>query len=190
MVEKEPRRWADLEFRRQLIPMLKKAAVCLQYDLRRQCQSGDAIIDMWVQDAIARKAAALRELKKWVLIPKSDTRNQFIARIAAGLSQMTSGNWDASEQKDPEKISRLQWWRSHAETALRTVFMASLPGLLWWALQQTSLALKEVPAEYVTIGIYIWAAATLIMAYDPHFGLKATALKEVVQSLPGLVHFQ
>ena len=64
MVEKEPRRWADLEFRRQLIPMLKKAAVCLQYDLRRQCQSGDAIIDMWVQDAIARKAAALRELKK------------------------------------------------------------------------------------------------------------------------------
>jgi hypothetical protein len=186
IIEKQPRRWPELSFRRQLIPMLEEAATCIQNGLSRQYWSGDGIIDLWLRDTATRQAASLRELKKWVLIPKPDTRNQFIVRIVAGLSQITSGNWDALEQRDPEKISRLQWWCSHATTASRAVFMAILPGLLWWALQQTSLALRGVPAEYVTVGIYIWAALTLIMACDPLFGLKATAFKEVVQSLPGL----
>jgi hypothetical protein len=130
----------------------------------------------------------LSRLVNQVVTPKSDTRNQFIARIAAGLSQITSGNWDALEQRDPEKISRLQWWRSHAETVLRTVFLASLPGLLWWALQQASLAPKKVPVAITSVFYFwcFWAAMTFLIAYDPHFWLKATALKEIVQSLPGL----
>jgi hypothetical protein len=166
--------------------MLEKVAVCLQHNLCRQCQSGDAVIDMWVQNATARKAAALRELKKWVLTPKSDTRNQFIARIAANLSQVTSGNWDALELMEPGKISRLQLWRSYGVVALRRIFKAGVPVLVFWAFQQTSLAFKGGDAEYVRLGACSYAVLTLIMPYDQPFGAKTTALKEVMQSLAGI----
>jgi hypothetical protein len=186
IVEKQPHHWADLKFRRQLIPMIEEAASCIQYGLCRQCQSGDNNLDVWVQDIMTRKAAALRELKKWVLTPKADTRGQFIARVAASFSQIVSGNWDALEQIEPRKLSHLQLWRTRMGAALGALFMSGLPVLLLWVFQQTSVAFKGVLAEYATLGAYIWAVLTLFMAYDPLFGPKAAALKEVVQSLPVL----
>jgi hypothetical protein len=166
--------------------MLEEAATCIQNGLSRQYWSGDGIIDLWLQDTATRQAASLRELKKWVLIPKSDTRNQFIVRIVAGLSQITSGNWDALEQRDPEKISRLQWWRSHAVAALRALYQGGLPVLGLWAFQQTSLAFKGEYATYVTAAVFLWAMWVLITTYDPFLAAKITTFKEVVQSLPSL----
>jgi hypothetical protein len=117
-------------------------------------------------------------------MPKADTRSHFITRIAASLSQVASGNWDALNEVEPERVSRIQMWRSYTVAALRALYLASVPAGVWWALQQASLAPKGASAEYVTVGIFIWAVLTLIMAYDPLFGPKAAALREVVQSLP------
>jgi hypothetical protein len=167
IVERQPRRWAELGFRRQLIPMLEDAAICIQHGFRRQCQSGDDTVDRWVQDITERQAAGLRELKKWVLTPKSDTRNQFIARIGASLSQITSGNWDAFEQREAEKISRLQWWRSHVIATLRALYQGGLPMVGLWAFQQTSLAFKGDYATYATAAVFLWAMWVFITTYDP-----------------------
>jgi hypothetical protein len=68
------------------------------------------------------------------------------------------------------------------------VFRGGPPILAFLAFQQTSFVPKGVLAESI-IGlimaiICLYALVTFIMACDPLIGAKATAMKEMMQSLP------
>lgn len=78
--ERQGRRWADLENRQSLLASLEAAATAVERDLPVVFRSRDAVTEHWWTDRTAKMAAAIRGLKRWVLSPMADTREQFASQ--------------------------------------------------------------------------------------------------------------
>jgi hypothetical protein len=100
-MEKSPAEWRQLRGRNRVLRSLELAARCLERNLPYRLRGQDAETDLWLREKGARQAAALRGLKRWVLVPKPDTREHFLQRISQDLVRTTVGDWDGLECADP-----------------------------------------------------------------------------------------
>jgi hypothetical protein len=100
-VEKSPAEWGQLRGRNRVLRSLELAARCLERNLPYRLRGHDVETDRWLREKAAGQAAALRGLKRWVLVPKPDTREHFIQRISQDLVRTTVGDWDGLECADP-----------------------------------------------------------------------------------------
>lgn len=100
-VEKSPAEWGQLRGRNRVLRSLELAARCLERNLPYRLRGQDAETDLWLREKGTRQAAAVRGLKRWVLVPKPDTREHFIERIAQDLVRTTVGDWDGLECAEP-----------------------------------------------------------------------------------------
>jgi hypothetical protein len=100
-VEKSAAEWGQLRGRNRVLRSLELAARCLERNLPYRLRGQDADTDRWLREKAAGQAAALRGLKRWVLVPKPDTREHFIQRISQDLVRTTVGDWDGLECAQP-----------------------------------------------------------------------------------------
>jgi hypothetical protein len=100
-VEKSPAEWGQLRGRNKVLRSLELAARCLEHNLPTRLQGQDPETDAWLREKAAGQAAAMRGLKRWVLVPKPDTREHFIERISQDLVRTTVGDWDGLECAEP-----------------------------------------------------------------------------------------
>ncbi|HEV3048930.1 MAG TPA: hypothetical protein VGX50_01395 [Longimicrobium sp.] len=100
-VEKSPAEWVHMRGRNRVLRSLERAARCLQHNLPYRLRGQDVETDRWLREKGAGQAAALRALKRWVLVPRSDTRERFIERISQDLVRTTVGDWDGLECAEP-----------------------------------------------------------------------------------------
>ena len=100
-VEKSPAEWGQLRGRNKVLRSLELAARCIERNLPTRLPSQDIHTDQWLRERAAGQAAALRNLKKWVLVPKLDTREHFIRRVSDDLVRTTVGDWDGLECAEP-----------------------------------------------------------------------------------------
>ncbi|HYR10289.1 MAG TPA: hypothetical protein VEQ60_21115 [Longimicrobium sp.] len=100
-VEKSPAEWGQLRGRNRVLRSLELAARCLERNLPYRLRGHDVETDRWLREKAAGQAAALRGLKRWVLVPKPDTREHFIQRISQDLVRTTVGDWDGLECAEP-----------------------------------------------------------------------------------------
>jgi hypothetical protein len=109
-MEKSPAEWRQLTGRNRVLRSLELSARCLERNLPYRLRGQDAETDLWLREKAARQAAAVRGLKRWVLMPKPDTREHFIQRISEDLVRTTVGDWDGLECADPAvaKPSRIR----------------------------------------------------------------------------------
>lgn len=185
LVEKNPQRWGELQFKKELAFRLETIANCLAHHLPRQLKTEDALTDSWLADVALKSAVAIRGLKKWVITPKQDTRDQLIARLARNLTLTATGNWDGLEQTTPEVSAGTQksWFHRLASLLGRLLSAFSLL-ILSWVLPYTPLALEQPLAGYLTlvgIGVAVFGITTML---DPSWVDKLNALKEFMGLLP------
>jgi hypothetical protein len=183
-LEHERSGWNELEYKNWLPLALEDVAVCLERYLPRQLRSGDQSSDLWIRAAFQSRAWAFRALKKWIVVPKPDTRDHLLRRIAAGVVQSISGNWDNLESAEPETAARAEPWHSRLVQALRVALSAALPSLLFWALQRTPIAVHPPVSDYVAVATFVWVALTVLAALDPLYKIKLEGLKHVTALLP------
>ncbi|HEX5869862.1 MAG TPA: hypothetical protein VFY65_05595 [Longimicrobium sp.] len=100
-VEKSAAEWGQLRGRNRVLRSLELAARCLERNLPYRLRGQDADTDRWLREKAAGQAAALRGLKRWVLVPKPDTREHFIERVSQDLVRTTVGDWDGLECAEP-----------------------------------------------------------------------------------------
>jgi hypothetical protein len=100
-MEKSPAEWRQLRGRSRVLRSLELAARCLERNLPYRLRGQDAETDLWLREKAARQAAAVRGLKRWVLVPKPDTREHFLQRISQDLVRTTVGDWDGLECAEP-----------------------------------------------------------------------------------------
>lgn len=172
--------WTALDTRWRLLRGLEEVADCIERDLPRRLPAGDATTASWVRVTLSEKASAIRALKRWVSTPKPDTAEHFAARIATTLTQVAADDWDALERvgAEAEGPGRVLDWRKRVAAWTRTGGTALTPAAVWWALQRSPLASKGPVAEYVAVGVGVWAVVTVLAEIDPLFGAKVGALKD------------
>jgi hypothetical protein len=98
---RHPGEWLNLHVRARLLRSLERVAQCLEYSLPLHLNGRDALTDRWLREQTAGRAAAVRELKRWVCLPRADTRQRFIDRISADLTRAVRGDWDGLEWISP-----------------------------------------------------------------------------------------
>jgi hypothetical protein len=179
----ESQSWTSWSTKNELLELLEEIAVTIEKGIRRSIRLDDAVTDSWLGERSRRMSAAMRELKKWVITPKADTREHFIEWIRRDLIIAVQGNWDAWEQAKPGKLTRKQWV-ARVYSVIRTLGIAFGPLALFYAVQQTPWALIGTPANTLTIIAFLWMVITLIAAFDPLFEPKIDAMKNVTDMLP------
>jgi hypothetical protein len=101
MLGRHPGEWLNLHVRNRLLHSLERVAQCLEYSLPLHLNGRDALTDRWLREQTAGRAAAVRDLKRWVCLPRADTRQQFIDRISTDLTRAVRGDWDGLEWMQP-----------------------------------------------------------------------------------------
>ncbi len=180
LVEQSHGDWVELEYKQRQMALLELAAICIEKYLPLQLPSGDALTDLWWRERTRQIAGALREKKKWILTPTNLTYNDFVDKMAHALICLITGDWDALERCEPEKLPRLSSWRTISVTMLRTVLLAALPIIGFWIFQQTPLALTDPARGYVSAGVFIWIVLTCLTQLDPNISARISAFKDVV----------
>jgi hypothetical protein len=176
--------WDDLPFKAHLIRELDVIATVILRDLPNQYRMSDDGFNQWISARARGIAAYFRDLKKWVTMPRHDTREQFIGRLADATMSLADGAWDAiptAETPVPTPRHCLQ----QAAQILRGIVVSALPPAALLALNAFGVTIPAAFAQYLYLGAFLWAAIGLVSLLDSLYGAKFEALKNVVQLVPG-----
>lgn len=184
VVEKNPARWADVEFRRLLIARLEAVAVCVERVVPGRMRSGNIVTDKWLADSTEEIAAGVRALAKWVITPNKDTHERLRERLAVGLTCAVRGEWDGFERVSPEKLSQPELLKSRLVNFAKALASASVPVIVLLLVKRADLVPDGPVLNYLTAGAYIWAALSFLSGLDPQYGAKITAIKDIAGFLP------
>lgn len=173
-----PKKWGNLNFMRKLMIDLEQIAQLFEDGLPGQLESGDATTDDWMKQQAVQRAAYFRWLKTWVLTPKTDTREQLIARLRNDLINALTGNWDAFEKREVAPTTIRQQWYKRFAHAGQQVISGAIPIALVWLVQKPPISLK-LP-DYANILALGFAGLTIMMTVDSSFVAKISTLKEII----------
>jgi hypothetical protein len=85
--------WLNSEDRKLLVAYLEDAARCLEV-IPKIIAGGDHYSRMWNEQAYLLRASGIRDLKKWVLLPKAETRDYLDQELRRILLLAAVGDWD------------------------------------------------------------------------------------------------
>lgn len=187
LAKKNQENWMTFEYKREQLKLLEETAYCVENCLPLLFRTGDITTDIWLKDRSKRIAAALRDKKKWILMPTMLTYNDFIDSITKTITHIADGNWDALERKeDLEKLPQSQIWRSIATVSvkvMKVIIAAALPigGLL---LLQSILSQFKAPISGTTLTsvisiLVIYEVVVFTSAFDKDFGTNVTHAKDI-----------
>lgn len=119
-----------------LLGLLDAAARSIQ-DVPRLYRSSDIAMYDWLTERARQWAAALSDLKKWVITPMPDTREHLTRRLASQCAYFVAGTWDGLERKEPEKVSRRRVGRALIAETARICLAAGVPVLALVLIQRS-----------------------------------------------------
>jgi hypothetical protein len=184
-VEEHEKQWNQMNFKKWVISELENLALGIEVYLFQSFRPHDSLTENWIKERSHEMAATVRKFKSWILTPMPDTPLQFKCRLGCALVHAASGAWDSLERTQITSISEPRRWHTRVLNWLGVILTGGIPLLLFELIQRMpTLKLPDPVAQYLHVGVLMWAALALIAAFDPLFGAKVTALKDVFQLLP------
>ena len=139
---------------------------------------------LWFRKTLSSKADAIRQLSRWVLTPKNDTREHLLEQLTALLAAAAHDDLDSfplSTESHAER-RRTIWLRFSA--LLSTLFTAVLPGaVVWFAHRMDPPLLADPWAGYAAIASVLWACIVLMGVIDPAYADHVDTFKKVTDAL-------
>lgn len=177
---------SDLQYKQHQLLWIENAARCIGNYFPRQIHSGDIVTDTWMREKAKRYASALREKKKWLLTPKHDTYDYFARNIIITLDCLINDHWDDLEEVEPERLSVPQLQHTivlFLLRLLRATIVALLPIICIYIFNKAFIAFDRIIEQYLYVGAFIWAFLSFIIALDPNFSIKMSAVKDIADLL-------
>jgi hypothetical protein len=123
-------------------------------------------------------------MKKWVIMPRADTPEYFLARIAHDLQLVAGGFWDQMEVVEPSLVPRVSLMKRFFRI-IGFVFVALIPFGCLAIAHQLGFDMKSVPT-WTWIGAWLWAVVNILMAFDlPNSELALRLLGELIPKTRG-----
>jgi hypothetical protein len=161
---------------------IEEAAVCLEL-VSGEFKIRNPELTLWITLSFRRRACGIRQLKKWIVLPKADTLQYLEAELRRLLDLVARGDWDGLPVADPEPDLPKPWWRTALNLA-RTIATMVLPPFVAWAL----LSRHWMPAElrisadierFIAPAAIIWVIVSVLFLLDPHFDDKLSMVRKV-----------
>ena len=118
--------WEELRTRQRILVGLEDVAQAVER-LSRRLRGGDPATDRWARQRNVEVAASIRSLKRWVVVPKSDTRPFLVQEIADRLDAILTGDWDRLPRCAPEVLSTRERVRGLRPSAVLLAAVAVAP---------------------------------------------------------------
>jgi hypothetical protein len=183
-VEESPSEWHELPFRDNLLSRLDAIAILVQGDLRRAWRTRDPDLSQWLGDYTAAVASSMRDLGKWLITPRVDTRDHFLERLRDLLVCVARGDWDGIPRDLVPPTKPEERWFARPLRGVRILVTSVIPITILWLLTLLKVALAEPAKTYLYAGAFLWAAIAWIAALDPLYAVKIEAIKNLM-SLAG-----
>jgi hypothetical protein len=172
--------WADPKTREQIVAYLENAAKCLEV-IPKAILGRDAFSSRWNRREYFRRASGIRDLKKWALLPKAETRGNLESELRHILQLVATGDWDGFPQADLPADAPIPW-SQRTLILIRAVIVASIP---LFAVIFFSDRLPDGDFKKYLNGLAcVWAVVHLLAAIDPRFSEKLSAFKDLPSFLP------
>lgn len=185
MLEKQPRQWNNMGYKKKLIAHVEEIAAIIERRMPSASTSEDGPANKWVKTIAEEIATGFRELIKWIITPKLDTREKLIAYISDCLVLASQGDWDRFPRSTPEKIPTPEAMRQKAIKLLRTLFIAFLPVSILTVISRVGNNMSPTIYTYISVGSYIWAILTLLSSLDPEYNVKLNTVKSLSELITG-----
>jgi hypothetical protein len=170
---------AQIQFPCGLLALAEDAALCLE-TIPKRISALDRFSSKWNQQAYRRRASGIRDLKKWVLLPKPETRDYLERELLRVLLLAAIGDWDGLPQADLPQDAPVPFWR-RTLMLIRSIVIGAIPLVLVTVFGNK---LPEDFRKYLVGFASIWAVVHLLAGIDPRFGEKLSALKDLPSFLP------
>lgn len=160
---------------------IETAATAVRWYMRGSGASGDRRTDAWRHERADGVAAAMRELKMWVLVPGSDTQERLHERIGRDVASIAEGRWhDVPWVNAGPGTARRR--RRLAVVVMRNIVIAAIPlGGLLGVQASGVLALDSQTRKSALFASGAWALVTLVMTFDPDFAARLDAAKGLLR---------
>lgn len=183
-VEKSPAEWVHMRGRRKVVRSLEVAARCLERSLPTRLRGEDAATDHWLRQKAVGQAAAMRGLKRWVLVPKPDTREHFVRRVAEDLVRTTVGDWDGLECVEAEVVPRSRARRLARRLVVPVAGTAAVVAVAWTPGGRDLLG-QLAPFSPVLISVLGPTLMVIIMRFvDPELFDDLPVIQQIQSMLP------
>jgi hypothetical protein len=187
-------KWTALDTRAQAMDDVARASAVARWALLNKFQSADRDLQGWRMQQASRISAALSDKEKWLMTPKTDTRDALFVSLGTSMITLLSGNWDKLEMiVDPVGEGRTAQVTPRRTLDIvvnsgRTALIAVFPLALFLLADFAGILADVDPRThgYIKIGLFTWAALTVLFRLDPLLKEKIATLKEAAQMLkPG-----
>jgi hypothetical protein len=164
-----------------ILERIEEAAGCMEIYARRFTPL-DRASALWQEQVFLRRANAIRQLKKWVILSKADSWKQLDLELRRILSLVVAANFDGLPEAELDAAPVMPWWRRSGRWA-KALIVALLPLAFFFMLEQRGLLVGEYKT-YGATATGLWAVVNLLLLLDDRFGQKLETLKSVTSILP------
>jgi hypothetical protein len=181
-IERNGRRWQESGYKSTVVYYLENVATCLERDLVWDAALRQKDIVLWFRDTLAAKAEAVRQLSRWVLTPKSDTREHLVQQLVTLMAASVRDDLDSFpvvSESHAEK-RRTLWLR--ITSVISSLVSAGVPGAVVWFAHKLGLA--DAWFSYGAIASVLWACVVLMGIVDPAYAEHLESFKKLSDTLP------
>jgi hypothetical protein len=176
-IEKEKGKLGNLWFKQNCAIRLEYVAKSIENYVSRRLSTSDTLTNEWIKETTAKIAAGLREKKKWIFTPKSDTTKYLMKNLLDFLTNFMNSNWDALEKVEVPKETWQEFWKSTVLSIAGKAVFGLLPVSILLLLRYLDVISRTQIDPFFSVAV-LWAVVSLIWA-DPQSKDKVSAMKDI-----------
>ena len=154
---------------------LESVAVSIELGLPNRLKYKDAVTDAWIRKSSQQMAAQVRQLKRYVLLPKAGDHQRLTEELCKLFVNVVRGHW--APIQDTEMVGANSFF-SRLLYGLRILFSVGFPILVIIILQLKIIpfTLNETVMSYVNAVMLGWILLNVMSLIDPKFDKKIGSL--------------
>jgi hypothetical protein len=198
LLERQAEKWPDPEFRAGVAKNIAEASRLARSFLFRRFDVSDPATRLWQIRQANCIADTLAQKQRWLITPKPDTHHVLLQTLSCSVVAALSGTWDefvrtdhlaavnAEDRTEGGAVTRGRRAISTILAVLRSLSVAALPVVAFWAARWRGLLTTVDPRafDYVEIGVFVWAVLILAFVLDPQLKERISTFKEVATLNP------
>jgi len=182
LAEKKTDEWAEFNLKRKLLLRLELIAKRLENELPSNLHSYDSSTDVWMSNCSQEMATGIRQLKKFVILPKEGSQKLLIEVLAMRLSNASDGNWNSFARRKPSTApTRVM----QVLNILRTIIGMGFPLFIVGIIIISPIKISDTVMGYMAAVSIIWVGFNILVLFDPQYQEKMEAIKDMPENLLG-----